>query len=81
MKLKEKAKLLEPVLRIGKSGITDSVVEEIKCILIKKKLIKIKFLRSALADKNKKQLAEEIARKTESELIDAVGFVVVLYKE
>ena len=78
--LTEKAKLLEPVLRIGKSGVTPGVIEEIKRQLKKKKLIKIKFLKPALADKDKKEFAKEIAEKTGSELINQVGFVIVLYR-
>ena len=79
-KLKEKAKTLEPVIRIGKNGLTESTIKEIKKQLNKKKLIKVKFLRAFISDKNKKEVAKEIAEKTSSQLIYMVGFVVVLYK-
>ena len=36
-KLKEKAKTLEPVIRIGKNGLTESTIKEIKKQLNKKK--------------------------------------------
>ncbi|MBR9691507.1 YhbY family RNA-binding protein [Candidatus Woesearchaeota archaeon] len=78
--LTEKAKSLEPVLRIGKSGLTDGVIEEIKKQLRKKKLIKVKFLKPALEGKSRKDFAKDIAEKTDSELIHQVGFVVVLNK-
>jgi len=80
-KLKERAKTLEPVIRIGKNGFTENIIKEIKKQLNKKKLIKIKFLRAFISDKNKKEIAKEIAQKTNSRLIDQVGFVVVLYKD
>ncbi|MBW2977635.1 YhbY family RNA-binding protein [Candidatus Woesearchaeota archaeon] len=79
--LVEKAKQLEPILRIGKSGITEGVINEIKIQLKQNKLIKIKLLRPALANKDRKELAKEIAQKTDSELIHQVGFVIVLYKK
>jgi len=79
--IKEKSKLLEPIVRIGKNGLTESIVKEIKKNLVKKKLIKVKFLKGAIQDKNKKEFAKEVAKKTGAELIDAVGFVIVLYKE
>jgi len=79
-KLKEKAKTLEPVIRIGKNGLTESTIKEIKKQLNKKKLIKVKLLRAFISDKNKKEVAKEIAEKTSSQLIYMVGFVVVLYK-
>jgi len=80
-KLKEKAKTLEPVIRIGKNGLTESTIKEIKKQLNKKNLIKVKLLRAFISDKNKKDIAKEIAQKTNSQLIDLVGFVVVLYKD
>ena len=80
-KLIEQAKLLEPIIRIGKSGLTAGVVEEIKKQLKKRKLIKIKFLRAALEKKDRKKLAKEIAEKTGAELVQQVGFVVVLQKK
>lgn len=79
--LKEKGKYLEPVIRIGKAGLTEGVIKEIKLQLKKKNLIKVKLLKGALEQKDKKQLANELAEKTGSELIDRVGFVVVLYKK
>jgi len=38
------------------------------------------MLKSAI-NNNKKQLALDLAKRTDSTLIDKVGFVVVLYKE
>ena len=78
---KEKAKTLEPVIRIGKNGLTESTIKEIKKQLNKKNLIKVKLLRAFISDKNKKDIAKEIAQKTNSQLIDLVGFVVVLYQD
>ena len=79
--LVEKAKYLEPIIRIGKSGLTQGTINEIKRQLEKKKLIKIKLLRAFVQDKDRKEIAREIAQKTNSELIHQVGFVVVLYKK
>jgi len=79
--LKEKAKTLEPVIRIGKNGFTESTIKEIKKQLNKKKLIKVKLLRAFINNRNKKEAAKEIAEKTSSQLIYMVGFVVVLYKD
>lgn len=75
--LRAKAKALEPIVRIGKGGLTDSVTQEIKKQLQRKKLIKIKLLKTV---EDRKKLAKELADKTEAELIEVVGFVVVLYK-
>ena len=80
-KLREEARLLEPVIRIGKNGLTDSVAEEIKKQLKKKGLIKVKMLKGFLGNKDRKLAAREVAEKTNSVLVDNVGFVVVLLKK
>ena len=78
--MKSKAKLMEPTIRIGKNGLTETVLEEIRKQLSKKKLIKIKMLKS-LADKSsRKKIGEELVGKTNAQLIDQVGFVYVLAK-
>ena len=79
--LKSKAMMLEPIIIVGKSGLTDSVVKEIKIQLRKRKLIKIKFLKGIVKEKGKKELAAELVSKTNAKLVQHVGFVVVLYKK
>ena len=79
--LKRQARVLETTIRIGKSGITEGVVKEIKKQLGRKKLIKIKCLKSFIAKKDKKAVAAELAEKTGSEIIHQVGFVIVLHKK
>ncbi|MBW2982486.1 YhbY family RNA-binding protein [Candidatus Woesearchaeota archaeon] len=78
--LKSKAMELEPVIWVGKSGLTDSLIKEVKIQLKKRKLIKVKFLKTIVKEKDKKELFKEIASKTDSRIITQVGFVVVLYK-
>ncbi len=80
-KIKQKARELEPVLRVGKNGLDPSVVSEINKQLKKKRLIKIKFLRSAFGEKDKKEVFSELASKIEGKIIMKTGFVLVLQKE
>ena len=80
-KLKDKARSIEPVIRIGKNGLNKGAVNEINKLIRKRKLIKVKMLGACIEGKNKKELAKEIALKTESKLIQQIGNVVVLYKE
>ena len=79
-KLSEKAKIIEPILRIGKSGLTESVIEEIKKQLQKKRLIKIKILKSALEDKDKKELAIKLAPKAHKYAIEAKSKIELLFQ-
>ena len=68
---------LEPAIRIGKAGITENVIKQIKTIMKKKKVIKVKFLASAIKN-NKKELVKELAEKTNTKIIHKVGFIAVL---
>ena len=75
--LRSKSHSLDPVLNIGKNGVTASVVKEVNLKLKKNKLIKVKFLSSA---GDRKKLVEELVSGTEATLIRSVGRIVVLYK-
>ena len=72
---------IEPIVRIGKSGLSDTVVGEIKKQVQQKKLIKVKMLRSFVGTGDKKALARELAEKTGSILVHSVGLIVVLAKK
>lgn len=80
--LKEKARKIESTVRIGKAGITDGTVYEIKNQLKKYKLVKIKCLPAFLENegKEKKDIVDELAKKCEATLVQSIGFVIVLYK-
>lgn len=80
IELRKKARSLSPIIHIGKNGITDALINEIEKTLKKKKMIKIKMNRSALDDKDKKEIAKELLIKTKSELVDFIGFNITIYK-
>ena len=46
--LRKRAILLEPAVRIGKKGLTPSVISEIDVLLSKRGLIKVKMLRASI---------------------------------
>lgn len=79
-KLKKEAQALKPLIQIGKNGLTSTSIEQVNRLLKKRKLVKVKFLKSFLGDHNKKEAAEKLAELTGSKIIYATGFVVALYK-
>ncbi|MBU1111326.1 MAG: YhbY family RNA-binding protein [archaeon] len=85
-KLKLESKKLEPVVIIGKNGLTEETVEHIKQVLKKHRLIKIKLLRSFVSEKadegmNKKAIGLEIAQRCNVILVDVVGLTVSLSRK
>ena len=79
--LKRDAANLTPLLNIGKNGVTDSLIEELLRQLKQNKLVKVKILKSALEDMDRKTIAEELAKRTGSQLIEIRGSSAVLYRK
>ena len=81
-KLKSEAQSLNPVAWVGKNGLTEQVKEEIKKQLKNKKLIKVKVLKSFIDENevNRKDFAENLAREVDAELVQKLGFIVILYR-
>jgi len=75
---KEKAKNLNPSVWIGKRGLSESQIAEIKKQLKIRRLIKVKLLKPITDSFDRHEFAKELAQKSSSELIDVVGSVVVL---
>lgn len=78
--LRSQAQTLDASLQMGKAGLTDAFVDEVKHHLGQEDLIKIKLLRSARAGEDRKDLAEELAEAADAVLVEVKGYTVVLYK-
>ena len=79
-KLKNDARQINASIRIGKSGITEGILAELNKKLKDIKLVKIKLLRAALEEIDKKKVGDELAEKTRSMHVQTIGNCVILYK-
>lgn len=70
-----------PVVQIGKNGLTETSIAHIARILKQRKVVRIRFLRSAPKRDRMKEITEQLVNATEAERSSLVGFVVTLYKE
>ena len=70
----------EIVVRIGKTGITEGLIEEIKRNLEKHKIVKIKLLKSyrETIEKNRQELADMIAKLVNAKVIEIRGYTLTL---
>ncbi len=66
-------------INIGKAGINDNVIEEIKRQLKNQEIVKVKFSRNISSKKD--EFIDEIVIKTKSKLVDIRGNVAVIYKK
>ena len=76
--LKGIAMTTDPIFQIGKSGLSDENIEAINEALVKRELIKIHVLKSNTDDKN--ELANAIAERTDSLVVQVIGSMIVLFK-
>ncbi len=72
---------LKAEFNIGKNGITENLIKDIKEKLKKKKMIKIKFLPSIIKGKDKDALFHQLAKETNAKIIKKIGFTIVLKYE
>lgn len=78
--LRAKANPLEPIIQIGKEGITYNLITQIDDTLDNRELIKIR-VHLETAPSTPKEFANELAQKLEAEVIQVIGGVIVLYRE
>ena len=76
--LRSQAHHLEPVVLIGKHGITDGTIESINRVLEARELIKIKF--REFKDE-KLSLSEKIAELTNSQVVGLIGHTVIIFRQ
>ena len=71
----------QPSVRIGKTGVTDSIVEEIKSQLVKRSLVKIKINRGLYERGDIAPVWEQLALATSSVVVLSRGNVGVLWSK
>ena len=76
--LKGLAMTIEPIFQVGKSSITPEYTEAIREAFNKKELIKISVLKNCMDDP--RGIAEVLADRTGSEVVQVIGKKIVLYK-
>jgi RNA-binding protein len=69
-----------PTVCVGKNGASKDTLDEIQKQLKRKEMVKVKILKSALAQDEEKQVAMKIAEQTEASLIEVRGHTFMLYK-
>ncbi|MEC0369837.1 ribosome assembly RNA-binding protein YhbY [Paenibacillus chibensis] len=77
--LRSLAHHLDPIFQVGKGGTNEQLIKHINEAIEKRELMKISVLNNCLEDKH--EIAEELAEKTEAELVQVIGSTIILYKE
>ena len=83
-KLKEMrsiSKNMDPNMIIGKNGLTEQVIKNVKDELQKHGMVKLKILKSGIVGKTKEVVFEEIITKTGAKVVDKIGFTITLTRK
>lgn len=75
--LKARAQLMKPTLKVGHDGLSDPFIAALDQALNHQDLVKVKF---SDFKEQKKELAPQLASRTNSVLVMRVGNVAVLYR-
>ena len=76
--LKSLASNLNPIFQVGKASLTPEFTEAIREAFNTKELIKIAVLKNCADDPN--EIAEIVAERTHSQVVQVIGKKIVLYK-
>ena len=77
--LKSLAMTMDPIFQIGKASLTPENTKAIAESLEARELIKISVLQNCMDDP--KELAQMVAERTKSQVVQVIGKKIVLYKE
>jgi RNA-binding protein len=76
--LRALAHALHPIVQVGKGGLDDGLVAAVEQALADHELIKVKV--GEHAEASKADVAEQLAQRTNSEVAQIIGNIVLLYR-
>lgn len=77
--LKGLAMKIDPILQLGKSGVTPEMTASVEEALAARELIKINVLQNCLFDIH--EMADMLAERTNSSVVQVLGRKIVLYRQ
>jgi|SRR5690625_297654 len=77
--LKKLAHHEKAIFQVGKSDVTENMVKQLNDALEKRELLKVKVLQNSSL--GKEEIAQELAKGTESEIVQIIGNQIILYKQ
>ncbi len=77
--LRSLANRIDPILQVGKSGISDNLVSQLEDALTARELVKIRVLPQAPMQAG--EIAAELSERTGAELVQVIGRNAVIYRQ
>ncbi len=77
--LKSLAMTMDPIFQVGKASVTPELVGAVEEALAARELIKISVLQNCADDAH--EIAQKLAERTHSQVVQVIGKKIVLYRE
>lgn len=78
--LRAKANPLEPIIQIGKEGVSDNLIMQLDDALDARELIKVR-VHLETAPESPREFADKLAERLGAEIIQVIGGVIVIYRK
>ena len=77
--LRSEGSRIDPVVRVGKEGMTETVIQAVEDVINAREFIKVKILNNS--DEDIRDVASVLAEKTGAEIVHIMGGTVLLFRE
>ncbi len=76
--LRAQAHDIDPIVMVGKEGVSDNVIYALDQALLHHELVKVRF---QAKKEFIKELSNKLAKETNSDLIYVIGFIAIFYRK
>lgn len=77
--LRKKAHDLDAIVRIGKDGVSENIIQSILDAIQSRELIKVKILQNC--EDEKEEILEELTNCKEFQVVGIIGRTIIIFKE
>lgn len=77
--LRKKAHDLDAIVRIGKDGVSENIIQSILDAIQSRELIKVKILQNC--EDEKEEIMEELSNCKEFQVVGIIGRTIIIFKE
>lgn len=77
--LRSEANNLNPIVHVGKEGITEAIIEQLDEALADHELLKVRILEST--GRTTRSAAEELATASGADVVQVIGGIAVLFRQ
>lgn len=77
--LKSLAHKIDPIIQVGKNGVTENLLKEVDSLLESRELIKIKNLENSMI--TNREICDAISEILTIEFVQSIGSKLVIYRE